>query len=232
MELPIIFEDDNLIAINKPARLLVHKTRIAEEKKVFALQLLRDQVGYRVYPLHRLDRPTSGVLLFGKNTTIASLLGSYFENHQFSKEYWAVVRGYTSDHDIIDYALKNEEKSNVQDAITEYTTIAKIELPIPVGPYQTARYSLVKAFPKTGRYHQIRKHFGHIRHYIIGDTSHGDWRHNRMFQEKFQLNNLFLHARSIEFVHPLSSSNIKIEAEFPEHFIKMAKQFDWSHIIR
>ncbi len=138
-----------------------------------------------MFPLHRLDRPTSGVLFFAKSAQAASLLGTYFEDHLITKEYRAIVRGYTADQEIIDSPINNKEKGIVQDAVTEYSTLAKIELPIPVGPYQTARYSLVKIHPKTGRYHQIRKHFGHIRHYVIGDTSHGDWRHNRMFLEHF-----------------------------------------------
>lgn len=227
MELSIIYEDDHFLAINKPAGLLVHKTRIAEEKKLFALQLLRDQVGYRVYPLHRLDRPTSGVLLFAKNPSAASLLGTYFEDHLIKKEYLAIVRGFTADSEIIDYPLKNNEKSVVQSAITVYNTLAKIELPFPVGPYQTARYSLVKINPETGRYHQIRKHFGHIRHYIVGDKSHGDWRHNKMFLDKFLCQNLFLHARSLKFDHPILGSFISIEADFPYHFKKIAKEFNW-----
>jgi tRNA pseudouridine65 synthase len=231
MELQIIYEDDHILAINKPAGLLVHRTRIAEEKKMFAMQMLRDQVGYRVYPLHRLDRPTSGVLLFGKNSHTASLLGPYFTNHQFYKEYWAIVRGYTADHEIINYPLINKEKKVLQDAVTEYMTLAKIELAIPVGPYQTARYSLVKVIPQSGRFHQIRKHFGHIRHYIIGDKSHGDWRHNKMFFDNYQCQNLCLHARSLQFTHPVVGSFISIEAAFPQHFHKISQEFNWSHFL-
>jgi tRNA pseudouridine65 synthase len=231
MLLNIIFEDENFVAINKPPGLLVHRTRIAEEKKIFALQLLRDQVGYRVYPLHRLDRPTSGVLIFGKNQESAKIFGSLFENKAIYKEYFAIVRGYTPEAQIIDSPIKNKEKNILQDAVTSFSTIAIIELPIPVGRYETARYSLVKVIPLSGRMHQIRKHFGHIRHYIIGDKIHGDWRHNRMFADRFDCNQLFLHAYSLRFIHPFDKSPIHIKADFPKHFVKIFKQFEWEQFI-
>ncbi|CAN5550270.1 tRNA pseudouridine(65) synthase TruC [soil metagenome] len=231
MHLDIIYEDEYFLAINKPAGLLVHRTRIATEKKIFALQLLRDQVGYRVFPLHRLDRPTSGVLLFSKSSKAANIMGNLFESRTIEKIYFAVVRGFTPDSQTIDYPLKNNENNIVQDAITSYSTLANIELPIPVGRYETCRYSLVKIRPLTGRMHQIRKHFGHIRHYIIGDTSHGDWRHNRMFKEEFSCNQLFLHAYSVKFIHPFLNKSIQINAEFPDHFSLILKKFKWEDLM-
>lgn len=231
MLLDIIYEDEHFLAINKPNGLLVHRTRIAEEKKLFALQILRDQVGYKVYPLHRLDRPTSGVLLFSKNSIGAKVVGNLFEDRSIEKEYFAIVRGFTPDSQIIDYPLKNSEKNILQDAITSYITLAKTELLIPVGRYETSRYSLVKVRPLTGRMHQIRKHFGHIRHYIIGDKSHGDWRHNLMFKEEFLCNQLFLHAYSLKFNHPFQNNLIQIKAGFPEHFKLICQKFNWNQYI-
>lgn len=227
MSLEIIYEDDYLVAINKPAGLLVHKTKIATEKKHFALQMLRDQVGYKVFPIHRIDRPTSGVLLFAKSSESAKLLCDHFENREVEKVYYAIVRGYTEDTAEIDYALKNEENGKVQEAVTFYKTLEKVEIPVPVGRYETARYSLVKVKPITGRLHQIRKHFGHIRHYIIGDTSHGDWRHNRMFEEKYDCKNLFLHAYSLCFIHPFTKEKLQLTAGLPCHFSKMFLEFNW-----
>jgi tRNA pseudouridine65 synthase len=232
MVLEIIFEDDYFLAINKPSGLLVHRTILAEEKKMFALQILRDQVGYRVFPLHRIDRPTSGVLLFSKSSDGAKVMGNLFEERLLEKLYFAIVRGFTPDSQLIDHPLLNNENQALQDAITSFTTIARIELPIPVGRYETSRYSLVKITPLTGRMHQIRKHFGHIRHYIVGDTSHGDLKHNRLFKEEFACNQLFLHAHSVNFVHPYYHKVIHINAGFPEHFKKIFEKFKWDNLTK
>ncbi|HEY4651478.1 MAG TPA: pseudouridine synthase, partial [Pontibacter sp.] len=170
--LDIIFEDAYYVAINKPHGLLVHRTRIAEEKKEFALQLLRDQLGQKVYPVHRLDRGTAGVLLFAKSAEAAAPLVQLFGERETGKTYYAIVRGYTPEADTINNPIrpdKDHQHKAPQEAITHYTRLATIELPIPVGRYNTARYSLVQVRPETGRMHQIRKHFAHIRHYIAGD---------------------------------------------------------------
>jgi tRNA pseudouridine65 synthase len=215
------------VAINKPNGLLVHRTRIAEENKTFALQILRDQLGRRVYPLHRLDRPTSGVLLFGLSKESAQRLMPAFEERKVEKIYLAIVRGYVIEQETIEYALKEEKYKDLQSAITTYKRIATIELPIPVGQYQTARYSLVEAKPYTGRMHQIRKHFAHISHYIVGDKKHGDWRHNQMFSEQFHSPYLLLHACSLDFIHPYTGKPIQVEAPLPEHFKNIIAKFGW-----
>ena len=225
--LPILFQDAQYVAINKPNGLLVHRTRMAEENKTFALQLLRDQLGKRVYPLHRLDRPTSGVLLFGLSKESAQLLMPSFEERQVEKTYLAIVRGFVKEQETIEYALKEEKYKEPQYALTTYKRIADIELPIPVGRYQTARYSLVEAKPYTGRMHQIRKHFAHISHYIVGDKKHGDWRHNKMFAENLDTPYLLLHAYSLLFKHPDTNQMMHIEAPIPDHFNKLIAKFRW-----
>lgn len=233
MLLDIIYEDPYFIAINKPNGLLVHRTRIAEEKKEFALQLLRDQLGYRVFTIHRLDRGTSGVLLFSKSAEGASLLTKAFEEKAVTKVYYAIVRGYTSEGATIDNPIKPDKDHKhklPQDAITHYERVATIELPIPVGRYQTARYSLVKVVPETGRMHQIRKHFAHARHYIIGDKRHGDWRHNKMFLEELGSPVLLLHAASVIFKHPYTGEEVKIKATFPENMERLFERFGWDCI--
>ena len=232
--LEIIYEDAQYVAINKPNGLLVHRTRIAEEKKEFALQLLRDQLGYRLYPLHRLDRGTSGVLLFAKTPAAAAPLVQAFAERQPDKTYFAVVRGYTPEVGTINNPIrpdKDHAHKEAQEAITHYTRLATVELPIPVGPYQTARYSLVKIKPETGRMHQIRKHFAHLRHYIIGDKKHGDWRHNRMFLEELGSASLLLHAAALQFEHPFTKAIITIKAQLPANLRRLCQEFSWGPVL-
>lgn len=233
--LDIIFEDEQYVAINKPNGLLVHRTRIAEEKKEFALQMLRDQLGYRLYPVHRLDRGTSGVLLFSKTAEAAVPLVQAFEERQVNKSYYAIVRGYTPEAETIDNPIrpdKDHKHKPAQDAVTHYTRLATTELPIPVGRYTTARYSLVKVKPETGRMHQIRKHFAHIRHYIIGDKRHGDWRHNKMFLDELNSKALLLHAASLQFIHPGTNKPVLLTAEMPENMRRLCQQFGWHQVLK
>lgn len=232
--LKIIYEDDHYVAINKPSGLLVHRTRIAEEKKEFALQLLRDQLGYRLFPAHRLDRGTSGVLLFAKNTDAAAPIVKAFVEREPSKVYYAIVRGYTPEEGEIDSLIrpdKDHKHKEAQEALTLYKRLATIELPIPVGPYQTARYSLVQISPETGRMHQIRKHFAHIRHYVVGDKRHGDWRHNRMFVEQLGSTELLLHAASLSFIHPFTAAPVTINAALTENMQRLCQEFNWQNVL-
>ncbi|MDO6391485.1 pseudouridine synthase [Pontibacter sp. BT731] len=233
--LEIIYEDESYVAVNKPNGLLVHRTRIAEEKKEFALQMLRDQLGYPVYAAHRLDRGTSGVLLFAKNPEAVAPLVKAFEEKQVDKVYYAIVRGYTPEKDTIDSPIrpdKDHRHKASQDAVTHYERLATTELPIPVGRYSTARYSLVKVQPETGRMHQIRKHFAHIRHYIIGDKRHGDWRHNQMFLEQLESPIMLLHSASLAFTHPFQDSLVRIQAPLPQHFERLCLQFGWESALQ
>ena len=232
--LEIIYEDAQYVAINKPNGLLVHRTRIAEEKKEFALQLLRDQLGFRLYPLHRLDRGTSGVLLFAKTPAAAAPLVQAFSERQPDKTYFAIVRGYAPDAGTINSPIRPDKDhlhKEPQEALTHFQRLATVELPIPVGPYQTARYSLIKIKPETGRMHQIRKHFAHLRHYIIGDKKHGDWRHNRMFLDELGSSSLLLHAAALQFVHPLTGAAIIIKAQVPENLNRLCRMFSWEPVL-
>ncbi len=226
--LAILYRDERLIAVSKPAGMLVHRTWLAEESETFLLQTLRDQIGQRVYPIHRLDRPTSGVILFALSGEAARSACGLFEQRTVTKEYLAIVRGYTDTSGHIDYALQEEPHKPAQRAITDYQRLATVELPIPVGRYNTARYSLVRVQPRTGRMRQIRKHFHHIFHPLIGDTSHGEGRHNRLFREHFDCHRLLLHAERLCLPHPDTGSPLIIEAPLPEEFQRLFKAFDWS----
>lgn len=193
MELEIIYQDENLIAINKPHGLLVHRSKYADDAKVFAVQELRNQIGKYVYPCHRIDRKTSGVLLFSLNENNNSLMQQQFAENNVAKKYWAIVRGYMPSQGTIDYALINENEKT-QEAVTHYKTLRHSEIEVPFGKFTTSRYSLVEAYPQTGRYHQIRKHFDHIFHPIIGDRPHGCNKQNRLFKERWNMTTMMLHA--------------------------------------
>ncbi|MFT6334378.1 MAG: tRNA pseudouridine65 synthase [Saprospiraceae bacterium] len=212
-KLDILYQDEYLVAINKPCGYLVHRSPIARDAEFIVLQILRDQVGQHVYPIHRIDRKTSGVLLFALDTVTNRGLGKDFAEHNLTKEYTAVVRGWIDDNGVIDYALTNDS-GKTQDAITKYECLDRFELDLPLGRFQTSRYSHVKVLPKTGRMHQIRKHMNHLRHPIVGDRPHGCSKQNRLWKSEFGLTNMMLHAKSLDITHPITKTNLSIEAPY------------------
>lgn len=237
MELDILYQDDELIAINKPAGMLVHRSWLDKHETVFAMQTLRDQIGQHVFPIHRLDRPTSGVLLFALNSETARLMSEQFEQHQIQKSYLAVVRGYLQGEARIDYPLKvildkiadkfSQEKE-AQQAITDYRGLATVEMPYAVGKHQTARFSLVELFPQTGRKHQLRRHLKHIFHPIMGDSKYGDLHQNRALAERSQVDRLMLHAHKLSFQHPKNLQKIEIIAPLDAQWRQVFTYFGWN----
>lgn len=237
LELEILYRDENLIAINKPAGMLVHRSWLDKHETIFAMQTLRNQIGQHVFPIHRLDRPTSGVLLFALNAEIARLMSEQFEQHNIQKSYVAVVRGYLLEEGRIDYPLKVKldkiaDKYSVpkepQQAITDYRNLTKVEMPYPAGKFQTARYSLVQLSPLTGRKHQLRRHMKHLFHPIIGDTNYGDLHQNRALTAHTGCDRLFLHAQQLEFIHPVSLQKITINAPLDRQWREIFLQFGWN----
>lgn len=218
--LQILFRCEHLVAINKPNGLLVHRSPIASDADVFAVQLLRDQLGQKVYPVHRLDRKTSGVLLFALDEATNSEMQRKFMSGEVKKTYHAIVRGYAPDSGEIDYPLKRDD-GVVQDAVTFFETLQRTEMPFAVGKHPTSRYSLVKLNPVTGRMHQLRKHMAHILHPIIGDRPHGCNKQNRFFKEQFDMMQMMLHAVSLEFVHPTTQEHVNIFAPYEAEFFRM-----------
>ena len=219
-QLRIIYQDDDIVVIDKPSGLLVHRSKMAQGVKEFALQMLRDQIGQRVYPVHRLDRPTSGILVFALSEQVLAEIARQFENCEVHKSYQCVVRGFTGEG-LIDHPLKDPVDDRrllkkgitheAKDAVSEYKTLAHYEMPWPSGKFATTRYSLVEVYPKTGRRHQIRKHMDHIAHPIIGDTRYGQGSHNRMFREKLDSNRLLLAATRLEMMHPVTKLSLVFE---------------------
>jgi tRNA pseudouridine65 synthase len=216
----IIYQDRYLAAINKPHGQLTHPSSIAVDAGETAMQWLRDQLGQYVYPVHRLDRKTGGALLFALDPETHKLMQKMFAENKIGKEYLAVVRGYTDDEGIINYPVKSESGRS-RDALTFYRTIDRAEINVPFGKHNSSRYSLVLAIPKTGRMHQLRVHFSHILHPIIGDRPHGCNKQNRLFKEKWDMTTMLLHAYNLTFKHPIDDSFIEITAQPQKEFRRM-----------
>lgn len=225
--LEILYQDEYLVAINKPRDLLVHKSFIASDIQEYAVQLLRDQIGQYVYPVHRLDRKTSGVLLFALNKEVLKQLNAIFATRQVEKKYLAIVRGYTADEETIDYALTNDN-GQLQEAKTYYKTLERVEVPIPFGKHATSRYSLVEAYPETGRQHQLRKHFKHVFHPILGSRPHGCNKQNKLWLDQFGLTAMLLHAVELTFEHPITQENIRLRATIDEQYEKYNMQLGFT----
>lgn len=199
--LQILHQDEHYVAINKRPGLLVHRTQLAAEADVFALQLLRDQLEHEVFPCHRLDRPTSGVLLFALNKDALIAAQNAFAAQQTEKTYLAITRGWTPESGNIDSPLRSEENpTKVQEAETHYRRLATSEIEQPVGRYATNRLSLIELSPKTGRKHQLRRHLAHIRHPILGDTRHGDGAQNKFLRNHCGTQRLLLHATQLKLL--------------------------------
>jgi tRNA pseudouridine65 synthase len=227
--LEIVYQDEYLVAINKPHGLLVHKTAIAADTQLFAVQILRDQIGRHVYPVHRLDRKTGGILLFALNEEVNSLMQQQFQNGEVNKTYHAIVRGFTPDQLDIDYPLKKED-GTVQPAFTSLRTLQQVEVNFAVGKHTTSRYSLVELKPTTGRMHQLRKHMAHVFHPIIGDRPHGCNKQNRYFKEEFGLTEMLLHATALSFIHPVKQRPQTMRAKFQNEFTGMLNLLGFSEV--
>lgn len=215
--LEIVYQDAYLVVINKPHGLLVHRSKIADDTSEFALQILRDQLNQHVYPCHRIDRKTSGLLVFALDKETEVAFQKLFQEGQVEKNYLAILRGFAPENSIIDYPLK-KENGQVQEAITHFERLHTSERPWSIGNHPTSRYSLVRAHPKTGRMHQLRKHFAHIFHPIIGDRPHGCNKQNRFFKQEFKLDTMCLHAESLSFYHPRTNQLINIKADLQSEF--------------
>jgi len=225
--LTVVYRDEHFVAVDKPRGLLTHRTPI-EPKETAAVQLVRDLIGHKVYPIHRLDRPTSGLLMFGLSKHAARKLGKLFMANEVRKTYLAITRGFAPERGLIDRALTVEGKAEPREAVTEYERLATIQLDLPVGVYPTARFSLTAVYPRTGRRHQIRRHLAHINHPIIGDTRHGDGAQNRFFREHFDVRRLCLFAMRLRFRHPFDDVDMDLCADLPPEYQTLFARFGWN----
>ncbi len=235
--LDILYRDEQLIAIHKPAGLLVHRTVLDRHETRFAVQILRDQIGQYVHPVHRLDRGTSGVLLFALDRNIGRDLSKQFETQQIDKTYLAVVRGHPDEAGIIDHPLTRQfddyefrspdTVGEAQSALTRYRRLAVAELPHRVDRYPTSRYALLELKPETGRRHQLRRHLKHLAHPIIGDATYGKGRHNRLFQDLFGCHRLLLACLEMRLTHPVSKEALTLTAPLAEDFESVLVKLGW-----
>lgn len=232
--LNILYQDDYLVAVHKPSGLLVHRSALARGETEFLLQRLRDQLGKRVYPVHRLDRPTSGVIVFALSSTIAGLLSEAFSERQVEKRYLAVVRGKAPESERLDYPLREEDGTRpkaempAMPAMTDIRRLDSVELPVQVDRYPVARYSLVEARPLTGRRHQIRRHLSRRGYPIIGDAKHGKSVHNRFFAEQMGATRLLLAATYLAFDHPLLDKRVQLSCALDDTMVALFNQLGWA----
>jgi tRNA pseudouridine65 synthase len=229
--LPILYRDDALVAVHKPSGLLVHRTDLDRHETRFALQIVRDQLGCKVHAVHRLDKGTSGVLVFALQAEVAQALTAQFETQQVTKAYLAVVRGHPSESGAIDHPLTRirddyewcgeQMESEAQDATTRYQRLATVELDSAVDKYPTSRYALLELEPLTGRRHQLRRHLKHISHPIIGDSTYGKGRHNRFFQQAFGCHRMLLASVSLSLTHPVHGRPLTLVAPLADDFMNV-----------
>ncbi|HMN67139.1 MAG TPA: pseudouridine synthase [Bdellovibrionales bacterium] len=238
MSLPVLYADSDLVAVHKPAGLLVHRTLLDARATAFALQMVRDQIGAPVFPVHRLDRPTSGVLIFARSPETAARLGQAFQARQVKKRYLAIVRGVPRvEQQLVDHSLAEErdaicdararQDKPKQPALTWVRRVASVELPVQVDKYPTSRYALVEARPETGRKHQIRRHLRHLGHPVVGDVNHGSGKHNRFFAEQLGVKRLLLACTEMSFAHPRSGEELVVRCELAEDFKRALGRLGW-----
>jgi tRNA pseudouridine65 synthase len=233
-ELQVLHRDSHVVVIDKPSGLLVHRSPIDRHETRFALQLLRDQLGQRVFPVHRLDKGTSGALAFALDRESAAVLALAFATGAVAKTYLAVVRGWPCDSGVIERALASvvdpydpSPSGVVREARTSFRTLRRAELPVCVDRYPTSRYALVELVPDTGRRHQLRRHLAHVAHPIIGDSTYGKGRHNRLFAERYGVRRLMLACVRLEFDHPITGRRIDVNVDPGPEFAQLVREFGW-----
>ena len=225
---PVLYQDEFLVAVHKPPGMLIHRTRLATEVRECLLQTVRDQLGRHLYPIHRLDRPTSGVVLFGLSSEVARDVSAQFVERTVDKRYLAIVRGHIQESGVIDSPMKEKldriadakarQDKEPQSAETHWKRLHYATLEVPVGRYPTARYSVVEVHPRTGRKHQIRRHLRRLPHPILGDREYGDRDHNQYFREQLGIGELLLSAVSLAFDHPATGEPTVIHGPLTEGF--------------
>lgn len=222
VKLRILHEDQWVVAIDKPAGFYVHPPEDGTYRisKIWNCQAtLRDQLGHYVYPLHRLDRPTAGVVLYAKAPEHVSAFQNLFRERRVNKTYFAVVRGWVSEEGRMDAPLDEEigdtgKFGAEKESLTFFSRLAQVELPFGNTRFPTSRYSLVKVDPQTGRFHQIRRHFQRESHPLVGDTVYGDGKHNRIFRNELKIPGLLLKAQRLDLLHPFSGERLQVESRW------------------
>jgi len=226
-DIAILHADAALVAVDKPPGLLVHRSGLADGEDDVLVDRVRRATGRMLFPIHRLDRATSGVVLFAADRALAGALGAEFMARRVDKRYLAICRGWPEAEGLIDHPLDAPGMPQKKPARTAFRRLAIAELPIPVGRYPSVRLALVEARPETGRYRQIRRHFKHASHHLIGDTSHGDGRYNRFARMHLGVHRLLLHAWGIRLAHPATGEPITITAPPDAEFRRALARLGW-----
>lgn len=234
MSLEIIYQDSYCLLVTKPNNVLVHHAHHSRNKidEKSLVQLIEDQLGSRYFPIHRLDRKTSGIILLASKKEYVSTFQALFTNKEIKKIYYGVVRGYSQENRIIDSPVKGRDALVYKEAETYLKRLDKIELNIPVKPYDSSRYSLVELTPTTGRMHQLRIHMNKLSTPLINDPKYGDKNHDTMYGEQFGWTNLFLHAGSLAFTHPFSNQELVLKSSFPNDWIQLFEKFYWKNPLK
>jgi tRNA pseudouridine65 synthase len=233
--LEILYRDAEVVAVHKPPGLMVHRSALDRHETRFAVQLLRDQLGRHVFPAHRLDRGTSGVLLFALDARTAARLGQAFESHAVDKRYLAIVRGWTEPSGSIVYPLRRLEDGKDAggadaprlEARTDYRRLACADVPIKSAPHETTRVALVEVFPRNGRQHQIRRHLRHIFHPVLGDATYGKGPLNRAFAELVGTGRLLLACTDLRLEHPADGRPLRLHAPLEPRFAAACAKLGW-----
>jgi tRNA pseudouridine65 synthase len=227
--LDLLYLDADLIALDKPAALAVHRSRLIGNDDDYVMDRLRLQVEGPLHAVHRLDRATSGVLLVARNASAAAEIGRQLMARTVDKAYLAVVRGWPAEQGEIDYPLSGSSlRGEAKPALTRWRRLATIEVPIAQGRYAQQRYALLEVSPETGRYRQIRRHFHHVSHHLLGDTSHGRGDHNRLIRQHYGVHRLMLHAWRLRVEHPLTREPLQVEAPLDREWLKLLQAFGWA----
>ena len=230
--LPLLYLDDHLLAVDKPAGLAVHRSRLVGADEAYLMDRLRAQVDGPLHAVHRLDRATSGVLLVARDAVVAAELGRQLMARTVEKRYLAVVRGWPAEQGEIDYPLSGASlRGEAKPALTRWRRLATVEVPLALGRYAQQRYALLEVAPETGRYRQIRRHFHHVSHHLLGDTSHGRGDHNRLIRQHYGVHRLLLHAWRLGLVHPVTQRPLQLQAPLDAAWERLLLAFGWQHAL-
>jgi tRNA pseudouridine65 synthase len=226
--LELLYLDHDVVAVNKPAGIAVHRSNLVGSDEDYLMDRLRLQVEGRLHAVHRLDRATSGVLLVARSSAMAAELGKQMMARMVAKTYLAAVRGWPAEEGEIDYPLSGSSmRGEAKPALTRWRRLATVEVPIAQGKYLQQRYALLEVSPETGRYRQIRRHFHHLSHHLLGDTSHGRGDHNRLIRQHYGVHRLLLHASRLRVLHPASGEPLDLRASLDETWLKLLRAFGW-----
>ena len=214
MKIEILYQDEDIVAVNKPSGIIVHPWKECADK-VSLMKMVKETTGKWVYPVHRLDRPVSGVIFFAFSSESANNLKIALESSSSMKIYLGLCKGVLKESGIINYPLKNQARTTSKASSTAFWPITS-----------NGFITLVKFRIMTGRYHQIRRHCSAMSHQLIGDSKYGKGRINRFYKENFGLNRLFLHCMGTKLFLP-NEKQLEIAAPLPDDLNSVLRSLEF-----